>query len=100
MTGDKELKSYRVAEFQSGGVMATQRNRVRREVQKLLGIFSARWREPETCEACGERFECGATLAGCWCSEVKLSEEMRAELRKRYQRCLCRNCLERIAAER
>ncbi len=68
--------------------------------RKLLGIFSQRWKEPSVCEACGEKFVCGATLAGCWCSEVKLSEEARAELKERYKGCLCRNCLERFAAER
>ena len=55
-------------------------------------------REPATtCEACGEAFMCGATLAGCWCAEVKVSEAVRADLRTRYQRCLCRTCLERFA---
>lgn len=55
-------------------------------------------REPATrCEACGEAFMCGAALAGCWCAEVKVSEAVRAELRTRYQRCLCRACLQRFA---
>jgi hypothetical protein len=51
--------------------------------------------EPSTCEACGAAFTCGAGAeAGCWCAEVKLSEAVRAELRARYERCLCRDCLE------
>ncbi|MBA3763605.1 MAG: cysteine-rich CWC family protein [Chthoniobacterales bacterium] len=37
------------------------------------------------------------TLAGCWCSEVKLSERLRSTLRARYQSCLCRSCLEKFA---
>jgi hypothetical protein len=49
---------------------------------------------PSTCEACGADFTCGAQLSGCWCMEVKLSEAVRAELRARYERCLCRDCLE------
>ncbi|HVF58178.1 MAG TPA: cysteine-rich CWC family protein [Pyrinomonadaceae bacterium] len=53
--------------------------------------------EPSRCEACGAGFECGAKLAGCWCAEVNLSEATRDELRARYQRCLCRACLERFA---
>ncbi len=69
------------------------------EIKKLLKIFASRWRAEETCAACGEKFVCGVTLAGCWCSEVKLSEETRAELKARYKGCLCRACLERIAAE-
>lgn len=67
------------------------------EVKKLLGIFSTRWRAAETCEACGEKFVCGATLKGCWCKEVKLSEATRAELKARYKGCLCRACLEKFA---
>jgi hypothetical protein len=53
--------------------------------------------EPSICESCGEPFACGAQLSGCWCAEVKVSEAVRAELRARFQRCLCRACLERFA---
>jgi hypothetical protein len=52
----------------------------------------------EKCEACGKEFGCGASLAGCWCSDVKLSDAARAELGTRYKRCLCPNCLEQIAS--
>jgi hypothetical protein len=56
------------------------------------------WRDASTCEACGAEFTCGAgATAGCWCSEVKLSEALRARLRERYERCLCRACLESFA---
>ncbi|MGB9180185.1 MAG: cysteine-rich CWC family protein [Pyrinomonadaceae bacterium] len=50
---------------------------------------------PSVCAACGESFTCGATLNGCWCAEIKLSDETRAELRRNYQGCLCRTCLEK-----
>ncbi|MGB7925460.1 MAG: cysteine-rich CWC family protein [Pyrinomonadaceae bacterium] len=53
--------------------------------------------EASTCESCGEPFACGAQLSGCWCMEVEVSEAVRAELRERFQRCLCRACLERFA---
>ncbi|MBL8152142.1 MAG: cysteine-rich CWC family protein [Blastocatellia bacterium] len=46
------------------------------------------------CEACGEEFKCGATITRCWCSEIKVSSDIRHELRKRYKNCLCRSCLE------
>jgi hypothetical protein len=46
------------------------------------------------CEACGKDFVCGASLKGCWCSEIKLDDEARAELRSSYKDCLCRECLE------
>jgi hypothetical protein len=49
------------------------------------------------CEACGADFACGASLAGCWCTEVKLTDEARAELKSKYERCLCRNCLEAVS---
>ncbi len=49
------------------------------------------------CPACGEKFGCGATLRGCWCAEIRLSEAARAALRERYTDCLCRECLRRYA---
>ena len=85
------MESARVAEFQGG--------RVKDEIKKLLSIFSTRWRAPETCAACGEKFVCGATLAGCWCREIKLSEETRTELKERYKGCLCKNCLEKLTVQ-
>jgi hypothetical protein len=68
-------------------------------VKKLLRTFSSQKGVTETCEACGEKFVCGATITGCWCSEVKLSEAARAELKARYKGCLCRTCLEKFAAK-
>jgi cysteine-rich CWC protein len=53
----------------------------------------------EGCEACGGDVACGAMQAGCWCTEIKLSDEMRRVLRERYQHCLCRDCLARFAEE-
>jgi hypothetical protein len=50
----------------------------------------------ETCPACGEHFACGASLRGCWCREVKLTDAARAELKQLYTGCLCRACLERV----
>jgi hypothetical protein len=82
---------------QSKFAAEAQRGRVKTKLHKLLGIFSSQWRAQETCAACGEEFVCGATLAGCWCSEVKLSETTRAELKERYKGCLCRACLEKFA---
>jgi hypothetical protein len=50
------------------------------------------------CEACGKEFSCGASLRGCWCSEIELSSEARASLKAGYNDCLCRDCLEKAAA--
>ena len=66
-------------------------------MRNLSQYILPRSQEASTCEACGAAFTCGATLAGCWCAEVKLSEAVRKELRARYERCLCRACLERCA---
>ncbi|HKQ54097.1 MAG TPA: cysteine-rich CWC family protein [Pyrinomonadaceae bacterium] len=65
----------------------------RETARRVLPQFVA----PAVCEACGCEFTCGASLAGCWCEEIKLSKEARAELRARYERCLCRSCLENYA---
>jgi len=64
---------------------------------KLKAFFSAGARGPETCEACGKAFVCGAAMAGCWCAEVKLSEAQREELKKKYPGCVCRECLEEFS---
>jgi len=72
---------------------------MRMKLRQLAVLVPPSLRGPSVCESCGAEFVCGATLAGCWCSEIKLSEEARAELRARYQRCLCRACLERYAAD-
>ncbi|HEY0003412.1 MAG TPA: cysteine-rich CWC family protein [Pyrinomonadaceae bacterium] len=62
--------------------------------QKIAACLS----EPAVCEACGAEFSCGAAeVAGCWCAEIELSAEARAELRRRYERCLCRACLESLS---
>lgn len=67
------------------------------KLRRLAAYLSPRWREPAACEACGQLFVCGAALTGCWCTEIKLSAALRAEMRARYQRCLCRACLEGFA---
>lgn len=52
-----------------------------------------------TCESCGSEFSCGASLTGCWCSEIKLSDGARAALKTRFRDCLCLECLEKLAAQ-
>jgi hypothetical protein len=71
---------------------------MRTTLKTLAAPVSPSSREPSSCESCGGEFVCGATLAGCWCSEINLSEETRAHLRARFRGCLCRACLERFAA--
>jgi len=67
-------------------------------LRRALGYVSLQWKDPIACESCGHDFKCGATLTGCWCMHVKLTDEMRADLRARYKKCLCKSCLEKEVA--
>lgn len=69
-------------------------------LRRALGYVSLEWKAPSKCESCGNEFQCGATLTGCWCADVKLTDEVRADLRTRYKKCLCRTCLEKEAGQR
>ena len=50
------------------------------------------------CEACGNNFTCGASLKGCWCAEIKLTDQHRDAMKAQYSDCLCRDCLEKQIA--
>lgn len=67
------------------------------KLNTALGFISEKYKEPSVCEACGEEFTCGATVMGCWCTGLKLTDEARADLKTKYQACLCRKCLEQVA---
>jgi len=54
--------------------------------------------EQKICQSCGEPFGCGAKLEGCWCSELRLPEEVTADLKAKYQDCLCQKCLSDLAS--
>ena len=69
---------------------------MKRELRKLAGLFSERLRT-STCEACNSEFECGASLHGCWCSEITLSADERELLKSKYRDCLCRDCLMKLS---
>jgi len=69
-------------------------------IQAMVGKVLPGGRKRKACEACGQPFECGASQAGCWCEEVKLSPAARAEIAARYGDCLCRKCLEIFAEMR
>lgn len=63
---------------------------------KRIGLMLPELGKTQACEACGESFACEISLGkGCWCGEVKLSDETRQELRANYRNCLCRACLEK-----
>jgi hypothetical protein len=53
----------------------------------------------DRCPRCGSSFHCGAhDAAPCACSTIKLTPELLAELRQRYNSCLCLACLADVAA--
>jgi hypothetical protein len=66
--------------------------------KKVLALFSP-FKRPSTCEACGEMFQCGVSLRGCWCVSVRLSNEIRSSLRGKYKNCLCRHCLNNLSQD-
>ncbi len=55
--------------------------------------------EKSICESCGKEFSCGANVGKCWCFEIELKAETLMELREDFQKCLCRDCLEKISKE-
>jgi hypothetical protein len=66
-------------------------------LRRVLGSLALRGKDAIACESCGQDFTCGATLTGCWCMKVKLTDKVRSDLRARYRTCLCKSCLEREA---
>ena len=65
-------------------------------LNKVFALFSAS-KQPSICEACGQAFQCGASLKGCWCISVPLSDETRSSLRGKYKNCLCAHCLNNLS---
>ena len=44
------------------------------------------------CPKCGKIFECAHSI-DCWCSKIKLSNEIIEKIKNLYPDCLCENCL-------
>lgn len=68
------------------------------KLKEVLGFVSLKYKEPSACESCGEKFVCGATVRGCWCVGIEVSEQTRQTLKSKFRDCLCRNCLEHFAS--
>ncbi len=70
---------------------------------KLLSMLSSKLpvlRKTQACEGFGQSFACELSLGkGCWCTQVKMCEGTRQELRAKYSACLCRACLEKAEAK-
>ena len=48
--------------------------------------------EPSHCKRCGAEFRCSASPK-CWCYEVDISPARLEELHRKYDGCLCPECL-------
>jgi hypothetical protein len=64
------------------------------KVLKILKTITVGGRDLK-CEACGNDFVCGVSLKGCWCADVKVSDETRTAMRAQFKECLCKDCLEK-----
>ena len=49
----------------------------------------------KTCEHCGRSFECGGYQ--CWCGQIGITERQMDWIATRFEDCLCRECLEKVA---
>jgi hypothetical protein len=55
--------------------------------------------DEEACPRCSRIFHCGVNDAEpCACTTVKLDGALLAQLRERYDRCLCMSCLAELQA--
>jgi hypothetical protein len=50
----------------------------------------------ETCEACGAEFRC-MPMGDCWCFHEAVTRQTLEDLRSRFARCMCRECLAKSA---
>ncbi|MEX0450015.1 cysteine-rich CWC family protein [Spiribacter sp. 221] len=55
--------------------------------------------EPKRCPRCGNGFECRqGSIHRCQCVDVMLTDEVRETIAHTYDDCLCRDCLQALAA--
>lgn len=55
--------------------------------------------ETKCCPRCGNDFECRvSSITRCQCNDVTIDSEKAEELSLSYGDCLCRDCLELLAA--
>ena len=55
--------------------------------------------EKEVCPRCKQKFDCSKSNK-CWCFEIGLETEQLEKLGNEYDGCLCKNCIEELAAEK
>jgi hypothetical protein len=66
-------------------------------MRKLKELIMPDTRAPREREACGKPLVCGASLKGCRRLRIRHSAEAREEIRERYKRRLCSECLMKFA---
>ena len=44
-----------------------------------------------------QRIHLRRDLKGCWCMNLKLTDDARNELKSKFNDCLCQQCLEKLA---
>ena len=68
------------------------------KLKTIASFIDPKYKESSICESCGDEFTCGATLKGCWCMKVNLTDEVREKLKTKFNDCLCPNCLEKLTS--
>ncbi|MFA5417583.1 MAG: cysteine-rich CWC family protein [Bacteroidales bacterium] len=51
--------------------------------------------DKDKCPRCGNEFYCGKS-GKCWCYEVSVSAETQEAINKKYDSCLCPECLKSL----
>ena len=52
------------------------------------------------CPRCESGFECGMATGDCWCAGVMLDDQIRGDIARFYNGCLCPECLDVIEGAR
>ena len=51
----------------------------------------------KVCGNCQRPFSCSQAV-GCWCGGIKLAESQLAWIKRRFDNCICPDCLAAVAA--
>lgn len=48
------------------------------------------------CPRCSSAFDCGRQTGACWCADVMLDDQIRGDIARFYNGCLCPDCLRTV----
>ena len=51
------------------------------------------------CSKCKKEFSCGRNDEKCWCNEITIDKEDLNHLSKKFEGCLCRECLSKFTEQ-